>query len=92
MARLVNNASLHGVEVRLSPAIALNEEVLARLQAACKLSTVLSSQATLARQREGPRMCLAVYHAELDDHRQSCGGGPAPVLRRLHRLVINGTA
>ncbi|XP_077508484.1 uncharacterized protein LOC144119828 [Amblyomma americanum] len=36
MARLVNNASLHGVEVRLSPAIALNEEVLARLQAACK--------------------------------------------------------
>ncbi|XP_077508482.1 uncharacterized protein LOC144119826 [Amblyomma americanum] len=38
MARLVNNASLHGVEVRLSPAIALNEEVLARLQAACKAS------------------------------------------------------
>ncbi|XP_077508485.1 uncharacterized protein LOC144119829 [Amblyomma americanum] len=247
MARLVNNASLHGVEVRLSPAIALNEEVLARLQAACKemkrtdadstmflrlrygpllanngnmeklvdcpdvvvfrtenhelsskvlrapnpyqryigahmaelfllqelekisllrkpldgqewcltfalggllfryhmglsfgddaltgpleisLSEVcnrfsvrrfedlrtlsfyamehskhtwvafdddwsLARKATLARQREGPRMCLAVYHAELDDHRQLCGGGPAPVLRRLHRLVINGTA
>ncbi|XP_077507703.1 uncharacterized protein LOC144118733 [Amblyomma americanum] len=52
----------------------------------------LTRKATLARQREGPRMCLAVYHAELDDHRQLCGSGPAPVLRRLQRLVINGTA
>ncbi|XP_037501965.1 uncharacterized protein LOC119376053 [Rhipicephalus sanguineus] len=51
----------------------------------------LTRKALLARQREGPRMCVAVYHVELDDHRQSCGAGPAPVLRRLQRLVINGT-
>ncbi|KAL3185938.1 hypothetical protein MRX96_028807 [Rhipicephalus microplus] len=52
----------------------------------------LARKALLARQREGHRMCVAVYHVELDDHRQSCGTGPAPVLRRLQRLVINGTA
>ncbi|XP_075743940.1 uncharacterized protein LOC142802784 [Rhipicephalus microplus] len=52
----------------------------------------LARKALLARQREEPRMCVAVYHVELDDHRQSCGVGPAPVLRRLQRLVINGTA
>ncbi|XP_065304718.1 uncharacterized protein [Dermacentor albipictus] len=51
----------------------------------------LTRKALLARQRQGPRMCVAVYHVELDDHRQSCGNGPAPVLRRLQRLIVNGT-
>ncbi|XP_077508483.1 uncharacterized protein LOC144119827 [Amblyomma americanum] len=55
MARLVNNASLHGVEVRLSPAIALNEQVLARLQAACKEMKRTDADSTMfLRLRYGP--------------------------------------
>ncbi|XP_077533437.1 uncharacterized protein LOC144145637 [Haemaphysalis longicornis] len=51
----------------------------------------LSRKAIFVQQRESPRLCLAVYHVELDDHREACGTGPAPVLQRLRSLVNGST-
>ncbi|XP_077551834.1 uncharacterized protein LOC144166044 [Haemaphysalis longicornis] len=49
----------------------------------------LARKVQVARKRKGPRMCVAVYHTELDDSRQSCGLGPMPVLRTLRKVVDN---
>ncbi|XP_054934020.1 uncharacterized protein [Dermacentor andersoni] len=60
MARLINNASLHGIEVRLSPSLALNEDILYRLQVSC--------QASVPRRVEDKSPCRNVR----SDLRHSC--------------------
>ncbi|XP_040354425.1 uncharacterized protein LOC121045555 [Ixodes scapularis] len=46
-------------------------------------------KAALVEQREGRPLCVAVFHANLDDHRQACGLGYAPVLHRLRQFINN---
>ncbi|CAN7942411.1 unnamed protein product [Ixodes pacificus] len=54
-------------------------------------ASCLSTMSILLNQDHGRPLCVAVFHTNLDDHRQACGLGYAPVLHRLRQFINNAS-